>query len=102
MKFINEFNIYIKDSYERVMGNAEFPEIKYSYLDEGAETNIEQLFNKQINLRREDELRRAANLSGPHRDDFVFLINDMNLKVMAHRASTKHFKPLFVLHSFFI
>ena len=101
IKFIAEFNIYIKDSYERIMGNAEFPEIKYSYLDENVGDSIEAQFRKQIDAKREDELRRATNLCGPHRDEFVFLINDMNLKNFGSQGQHKTFQTALRFAQFF-
>jgi DNA replication and repair protein RecF len=101
IKFIADFNIYIKDSYKRIMGNVELPEIKYTYLDESNDDKIEALFKKQIDAKREDELRRAANLCGPHRDDFVFLINDMNLKSFGSQGQHKTFQTALRFAQFF-
>lgn len=101
IKFVEEFNAYIKSSYERIMGNAEFPEIKYSFLDECAGGDIEAFFKKQIEAKREDELRRAANLCGPHRDDFVFSINSINLKNFGSQGQHKTFQTALRFAQFF-
>ena len=101
IKFINEFNTYIKNSYNRVMGNTELPEIKYSFLDDIADENIELMFKKQIDLRKDDELRRAANLCGPHRDDFIFMINSMMLKNFGSQGQHKTFQTALRFAQFF-
>jgi DNA replication and repair protein RecF len=102
IKFIAEFNAYIKNSYERIMGNTELPEIKYSYLDEGVDNeDIEVLFKRQIDSKRDDELRRASNLCGPHRDDFIFLINEMNLKNFGSQGQHKTFQTALRFAQFF-
>lgn len=101
IKFVNEFNVYIKSSYERIMGDTEFPEINYAYLDEGNGGDIEELFKKQLNLKRDDELRRAANLCGPHRDDFIFLINSINLKNFGSQGQHKTFQTALRFAQFF-
>jgi DNA replication and repair protein RecF len=101
MRFIEEFNNYIKDSYEKVMGNTELPEVKYSFLEDGAGDNIEQAFKDQIDAKREDELRRAANLCGPHRDDFVFMINHINLKNFGSQGQHKTFQTALRFAQFF-
>ncbi|MGA7719900.1 MAG: DNA replication and repair protein RecF [Ignavibacteriaceae bacterium] len=101
LKFIDEFNIYMHDSYEKIMENIELPEVKYSYLDECVEEKIEVLFKKQIDAKKTDELRRAANLCGPHRDDFVFLINGINLKIFGSQGQHKTFQTALRFAQFF-
>jgi len=101
IKFIEEFNTYINNSYERIMCSAELPEIKYSFLDENSGGNIEELFKNQVAARRDDELRRASNLVGPHRDDFVFLVNTINLKNYGSQGQHKTFQTALRFAQFF-
>jgi DNA replication and repair protein RecF len=101
IKFISEFNIKVKESYNKIMGNAELPEVKYLYLEENSDNDIETIFKRQIEKKKEDELRRAANLCGPHRDDFVFQVNDMNLKSYGSQGQHKTFQTSLRFAQFF-
>ncbi len=91
-KFVEEFNSFIKESYKIIMDDDEAPEISYSFLDGLYENNIENKFAKLISERREKEIRRAANLIGPHRDDFIFKIDGMNLKSFGSQGQHKTFQ----------
>ena len=75
------------------------PKIKYSYLlsDSGNDEvnknkNIEEIFFESLSRKKEEEIRRGINLVGPHRDDFIFEINSLNLRMFGSQGSIKHFK----------
>ena len=76
-KFIDEFIPFVKESYYKVMEQEE-PSIDYYYLAGYEEDDVENYFAQLIDEKRDEEFRRAANLVGPHRDDFIFKINDIN------------------------
>jgi DNA replication and repair protein RecF len=83
------------------MGNAEFPNVKYSFLDESVDDEINTIFKKQVDAKRKDELRRATNLCGPHRDEFVFFINNMNSKSFGSQGQHKTFQTALRFAQFF-
>jgi len=101
IKFINEFNSFMKKSYKIIMGNDEEPKIYYSFLDESRISEIEIHFKEQLFMRKDEELRRALNLVGPHRDEFVFTINDMNLKSYGSQGQHKTFQTALRFAQFF-
>lgn len=43
-------------------------------------SDIDTLLLEEINKKREEELIKGITLSGPHRDDILFMLNGMNLK----------------------
>lgn len=101
IKFIDEFNVFIKESYNVIMSKDEVPGVNYSFLDNYLETNIEEEFTNQMKIKREEELRRATNLVGPHRDDFIFEINGLNLKAFGSQGQHKTFQVVLRFAQFF-
>jgi len=51
--------------------------------------------------KRNEELRRAVNLAGPHRDDISFLINNLSLKVYGSQGQHKTFQTALRFAEFF-
>lgn len=92
LKFLNDFDEYIKEAYRNIMEDNETPSIKYSFLDSENIENIEERFNKGLLDKRNDEIRRAANLVGPHRDDFLFLVNNLELRKYGSQGQHKTFQ----------
>ncbi len=100
-KFAREFNSYIKNSYNVIMGNDEVPAVQYSFLDGYNGSDIEGKFLQVLNEKREEELRRATNAVGPHRDDFIFEINGLNLRTYGSQGQHKTFQVVLRFAEFF-
>lgn len=103
-KFITEFNGYIKDSYKTIMDDVEIPEIIYSSIDSAdltSNSDIEEKLLRQLNDRRDEELRRSTNLVGPHRDEFVFMVNDKSLRTYGSQGQHKTFQVVLRFAEFF-
>jgi DNA replication and repair protein RecF len=101
IKFIKEFEAYVKDSYKDMMNDEEQAEIQYSFLEEYKGTNIEERFSDLISDRRDEEIKRAQNLVGPQRDDFIFEINNLNLKTFGSQGQHKTFQVVLRFAEFF-
>ena len=99
--FVFEFTTYINDSYQKILGNKEEPEISYYFLEGRCDGEIEKCFSSLLDLRKEDELRRASNLVGPHRDDFILDINNMNLKSFGSQGQHKTFQTILRFAEYF-
>jgi DNA replication and repair protein RecF len=93
VKFVNEFREYLSSAFQNMMGSRETPEINYKFLNttDFDESEIESLFKQELDNRRNDELRRATNLVGPHRDDFLFNVNDYELRKYGSQGQHKTF-----------
>lgn len=89
IEFVDKFIEHLKTSYNKIMPGKEAPSIHYSYTDV---KDIEGKFRKEINDVRNDELRRVTNLVGPHRDDFTFYINGMELRKYGSQGQHKTFQ----------
>jgi DNA replication and repair protein RecF len=101
IRFIEEFNIYLHDAYNHIIEGFEEPQIEYDSLAELTEENAAEKFRQEINAMREDELRRATNLVGPHRDDFVFSINGLQLRRFGSQGQHKTFQIALRFGQFF-
>ncbi len=99
--FVSEFESYISDSYLKILRDKEEPKIRYYYLDGNAQDNLETHFELLLDQRIEDEIRRATNLVGPHRDDFIFEINGISLKSYGSQGQHKTFQTMLRFAEFF-
>jgi len=101
IKFIKTFSDYIKESYKTIMDCVETPTIEYKFFDE---TNIEEIseaFKAEISRLRNQEIIRAKNLVGPHRDDFLFKVNSLDLKKYGSQGQHKTFQIALRFGEFF-
>ncbi len=65
IKFVNEFNDYIKDSYKVIMEQEEQPKIKYFFLDGVEELeNVEEKYEERLNLKEKKSLEEPLTLLG--------------------------------------
>jgi DNA replication and repair protein RecF len=105
IKFIDEFNSYIEESYRKIIGNDEIPAVTYLFLDDdheyGSVDAVKEKFNNSIEKKRDDELRRTANLVGPHRDEYLFEINDKELRMYGSQGQHKTFQIALKFAQFF-
>lgn len=101
LRFIKDYNNYVQEAYFNLMAENEIPSINYFFLKGEENENIEESFRSLLFELREDELRRATNLVGPHRDDFVFFINGMELKKFGSQGQHKTFQIALRFGQFF-
>jgi DNA replication and repair protein RecF len=99
--FIAEFNTYIINSYRMIMENEEIPSVFYNYLDDYAGDDIDAKFYELISDKKEEEIRRTQNLVGPHKDDFIFKINNFNLRTFGSQGQNKTFQVVLRFAEFF-
>ncbi len=102
IKFLTEFQEYLKKSYSDIMNESEEPSVEYEYLDKKNDTNdIEQSFRQIINVSSEDEIRRGTNLFGPHRDEYKFKLNNIDLKKYGSQGQHKTFQVMLRFAEYF-
>jgi len=99
--FFKQFIVYISGSYNKIIDTKETPRIEYLYLNNQDVTDIRNDFKLIIKERKEEEIRRAVNLVGPHRDDFVFYIDDINLRTYGSQGQHKTFQTALRFAEFF-
>jgi DNA replication and repair protein RecF len=99
--FTENFIKYITDSYKIIMGDDEVPVLRYSYLENYNGPDNKEEFLRLLDMKRNEEYRRAANLIGPHRDDIIFEINNLNLKTYGSQGQHKTFQVVLRFAEFF-
>ncbi|MDP2304084.1 MAG: DNA replication and repair protein RecF [Ignavibacteria bacterium] len=92
IQFVELFNDFMSESYSRIMKTEEVPGIIYSSSLLTKSDDISDLFARLVREKREEEIRRGTNLLGPHRDDFIFNINDKPLKIYGSQGQHKTFQ----------
>lgn len=92
--FVKEFADYVINSYQKILGKKEAPNIIYYFLEGMSSEKIQTSFTQLLEARKEDELRRATNLVGPHKDDFVFEIDGLNLRNYGSQGQHKTFQTI--------
>jgi DNA replication and repair protein RecF len=83
------------------MSDREIPEIKYFFLEDFECEDIESRFRNLLNEKKEEEIRRGQNLVGPHRDEFIFETNGLNLKTFGSQGQHKTFQVVLRFAEFF-
>jgi DNA replication and repair protein RecF len=101
IKFLKDFKPYVSESYKKIMEEKESPDINYVYLGGFKDENIGGRFKELLDEFREEETRRAANLIGPHRDEFVFEISSINLREFGSQGQHKTFQTVLRFAEFF-
>ena len=102
IEFIEEFNDYVKNSYNEIMGEKEIPSLEYKstvgfeHLDE-----LKEKFEESIKRKLKEEIIRGNNLTGPHRDDVIFKINEFDLKKFGSQGQNKTFQVSIKFAQFF-
>lgn len=99
-QFIKEFNSHLKQNYSNFVMDTEIPEVRYNFLDTN-DDDIENKFIDALNQNREAEIIRAKNLVGPHRDDFIFLLNEKEIKKFGSQGQHKTFQIALRFAQFF-
>lgn len=101
IEFLRNFKSYISESYEKIMGQKESPDVTYIYLGSAEDKNIDDRFKALLDECRDDEIRKAANLVGPHRDEFLFEISNVNLREFGSQGQHKTFQTVLRFAEFF-
>jgi DNA replication and repair protein RecF len=83
------------------MNDLEQPDVTYLYLEGAEENEIGDKFLELMERYKEDELRRAVNLVGPHRDEFLFELNNVNLREFGSQGQHKTFQTVLRFAEFF-
>jgi DNA replication and repair protein RecF len=100
-QFINEFVVYIRESYRKILSDKEIPEVEYYFLEGSGENDLEKSFEKLLRQKVEDEIRRGINLIGPHKDDFIFKISGLNLRSYGSQGQHKTFQAMLRFAEYF-
>lgn len=101
VRFVKEFNSHLREAYNHIVESSEEPLIVYNSLLGLEEEDAAEKFRQELVVLREEELRRGTNLAGPHRDDFIFSINGLELKRFGSQGQHKTFQIALRFGQFF-
>ncbi|MCR1952955.1 MULTISPECIES: DNA replication/repair protein RecF [unclassified Clostridium] len=79
LKYINKLNFYGKDIHKDISSGKENVEFKYISTIKNLE-DIENSFYEALRKNRKKDIEKGTTSIGPHRDDFIVLINDVDIK----------------------
>ena len=100
--FVQKFKSFILNSFNVILNEDETPSVEYFFLGGASQNeNIEDVFGSLLRKRKEEEIRRSSSLVGPHRDDFVFKINGVDLKTYGSQGQHKTFQVVLRFAQFF-
>lgn len=80
-KFINQINKYVEKIFYNIMRLKKF-NIKYNNClnISSLEENIEEIFKNKLQINYENDIKNGTTSIGPHRDDFLFCIENNDIK----------------------
>ena len=91
--FVSEFSAYIEEAYGNLTGGGEQPAMEYyssAAATPGAEPDkIRHAMEEALHRTRSEDSRRGATQTGPHRDEFRFLINGTSVRLYASQGQHK-------------
>jgi len=94
-EFIEEFTPQMIAAYETLTGNCEHPSIQYESsvpIEHGFTLqDIEECYARELQRRVREEQQTGYSLVGPHRDEFRFSINGLELRTYASQGQHKTF-----------
>ncbi|MFW6347214.1 MAG: DNA replication/repair protein RecF [Cyclonatronaceae bacterium] len=94
-QILGQFAQFLQQSYERISGIRLRPHFVYKSLPgldaTSGEAGIEAHFKQLIAAEHEREIERQLTLNGPHRDDLVFYLDDMELRKFGSQGQHRLF-----------
>lgn len=90
--FLDEYSKYLQKAFNFIREDIDQAEIKYSTIVDDFSLDIEKEFRDKVEKEINNEIKRGLNLVGPHKDDFIFYINKVNLKEFGSQGEHKTFQ----------
>lgn len=92
---ITELDEYIRNNYGKIVDTDEIPSMKYDAAvpvdDEAGKDRQRQRAYEEFRNSFENEIRYGTTVFGPHRDELVLSINDMEVRKYASQGQQKSF-----------
>lgn len=81
-KVVGKFHVYLKKAHEQLVGANMKPSMKYKTIcdEELSDEQVREHFARLLNDSSGRERERQQTFIGPHRDDLVFFLDDMELR----------------------
>jgi len=88
--YLERLNPSLRKSYGEITQGQGEAAVKYP-VGEGTEEDLEKCFRQDLERNRERERRLGQTLTGPHRDDFQFVVNGEDLKFFGSQGQQRSF-----------
>lgn len=90
-KYIADINKKLSEIHAYITENRETAALKYnSSIQERSESEIHEAFSRKLASIQTQEIQRGFSLTGPHRDDFDFLINRQSIKKFSSQGQKRN------------
>lgn len=92
IRFLKQIDGYANEVHKSITNGKEDLRLQYksaiAYKDEN-ENHIKQMFEQELAKYRAADIKRGVTLKGPHRDDILFYINDMEVKTYGSQGQQR-------------
>lgn len=101
--FIEGFKDILRSTYHQLIGDSEEPTLEYQPFSEqfSSVDDCARMLNAALMKSKKEEIRIASTLVGPHRDEFTFKINNLDLRKYGSQGQHKTFLVGLKLAEFF-
>lgn len=103
--FVEEFQQYMQMAYDKIVDRSEKTAIEYKPALHSnfsiSEDEIHALLQEELKQSIKEEQKLGSTLIGPHRDELVFKINDLDLRKYASQGQHKTFLVALKIAEFF-
>ena len=104
-QFLLAFSTYLQEAYQKIEAVAERPAITYDTITEVDEdtsrADIEAAYREELDRVAERERHRGITLVGPHRDELVFKLDDLEVRRYASQGQHRTFGMALKLAKYF-
>ncbi len=105
LKFVRVFSAFLEEAYGRIDSVSERPAMAYKtieQLDDDVDENaLQQIFAERMRNVARRELVLGRTMVGPHRDELVFTLNDLEVRRYASQGQHRTFGMALKLAQFF-
>lgn len=104
-RFVREFSTYLDDAYRTIEAVAERPSIRYRTLVDGDARTDDAKAYAQYRVRFDEassrEMEQGRTLVGPHRDEYLFYLDDLEVRRFASQGQHRTFGLALKLAQYF-
>jgi DNA replication and repair protein RecF len=104
-RFLKEFDTFLMEAYALIEDVAEKPTIEYDTIvelpDEVDEATVAELYRDELDRVARRERERGLTLLGPHRDELIFRLNDLEVRRYASQGQHRTFGMALKLAKYF-
>lgn len=105
IRFLREFTDFMEEAYQRMEAVAERPTIEYdaiaSFAADATEETVAQAYWQELDRVVTKEKERGRTLIGPHRDEFVFRLDELKVRRYASQGQHRTFGMALKLAKYF-